>query len=398
MTRTLRRFCVLLAAAALTPACSDKEEPGYTPPETAAQTHLMYMPWSGNLTSYFRTNIEDMARVVAEGIPADVRVLVYFMESPDEASLFELYRRGGRCERLTLRTYDPAPDFTAAEGIASVLGDVKREAPALRYSMSIGSHGMAWLPAVSSVPGRATAPARREYWEHAAPNRPLTRWFGGTSPDHRTEIATLAEALARTGLHMEYILFDDCYMSSVEVAYELRGVTDYLIGSTSEIMAYGFPYASAGRHMLGEVDYEGICDAFHAFYSTYTYPYGTIGVTRCAGLEKFADIMRRINAAHAFDPGRLGDLQRLDGYTPTLFFDLGDYVRRLCSDDDALLAEFEKQLDATVPWHRHTEEYYSMANGVNPIRTFSGITTSDPSADPEAAIDRQQTAWWRATH
>lgn len=312
MTRTLRRFCVLLAVAALTSACSDKEEPGYTPPETAAQTHLMYMPWSGNLTSYFRTNIEDMARVVAEGIPADVRVLVYFMESPDEASLFELYRRGGRCERLTLRTYDPAPDFTAAEGIASVLGDVKREAPALRYSMSIGSHGMAWLPAVSSVPGRTAAPARREYWEHAAPNRPLTRWFGGTSPDHRTEIATLAEALARTGLHMEYILFDDCYMSSVEVAYELRGVTDYLIGSTSEIMAYGFPYASAGRHMLGEVDYEGICDAFHAFYSTYTYPYGTIGVTRCAGLEKLADIMRRINAAHAFDPGRLGDLQRLD--------------------------------------------------------------------------------------
>ena len=73
-------------------------------------------------------------------------------------------------------------------------------------------------------------------------------------------------------------------------------------------------------------------------------------------------------------------------------------MRRLCSDDDALLAEFEKQLDATVPWHRHTEEYYSMANGVNPIRTFSGITTSDPSTDPEAAIDRQQTAWWRATH
>lgn len=160
MTRTLRRFCVLLAAAALTPACSDKEEPGYTPPETAAQTHLMYMPWSGNLTSYFRTNIEDMARVVAEGIPADVRVLVYFMESPDEASLFELYRRGGQCERLTLRTYDPAPDFTAAEGIASVLGDVKREAPALRYSMSIGSHGMAWHGFRPSPPSRGAPPPR----------------------------------------------------------------------------------------------------------------------------------------------------------------------------------------------------------------------------------------------
>lgn len=109
MTRTLRRFCVLLAVAALTPACSDKEEPGYTPPETAAQTHLMYMPWSGNLTSYFRTNIEDMARVVAEGIPADVRVLVYFMESPDEASLFELYRRvvGANASRSAPTTPHP---------------------------------------------------------------------------------------------------------------------------------------------------------------------------------------------------------------------------------------------------------------------------------------------------
>ena len=35
---------------------------------------------------------------------------------------------------------------------------------------------------------------------------------------------------------MEYILFDDCYMSSIEVAYELKDVTKYLIGSTSEMM------------------------------------------------------------------------------------------------------------------------------------------------------------------
>ena len=55
-------------------------------------------------------------------------------------------------------------------------------------------------------------------------------------------------------MHMDYILFDDCYMSSVEVAHALRHVTDYLIGSTSEIMAYGFPYALAGKHMLGAVD------------------------------------------------------------------------------------------------------------------------------------------------
>ena len=38
-----------------------------------------------------------------------------------------------------------------------------------------------------------------------------------------------------------------------------------------------------------------------------------------------------------------------------------------------------------------------MSNGVNPIYTF-GITTSDPSLDPEVMIDRKHIAWYEATH
>ncbi|WP_290535410.1 clostripain-related cysteine peptidase [Alistipes sp.] len=400
MIRPLRHAFIGLVCAVLLASCSKGNEgPGYVPPETAEQTHLMYMPWSDNLTSYFRINIDDMARVVADGIDDDVRVLVFFMESATSGSLFEMYRQKGECVRRTIKSYTAPIDFTSAAGIASILGDVKAEAPARRYTMSIGSHGMAWLPVVSQTkaPQRSNMQPRREYWEYAAPDRPLTRWFGGVSTAHRTEIRTLAEALTQAGLYMDYILFDDCYMSSVEVAYDLRHVTDYLIGSTSEIMAYGFPYALAGEYMLGEVDYEGICDAFHGFYSTYEYPYGTIGVTCCAELDDLADVMRRINSACTFDTSRVDELQRLDGYSPALFFDMGDYVRHLCTDT-ALLDEFERQLARTVPWHRHTDYYYSMTNGKNPIHTFSGITTSDPSIDPEIMIDRQQTAWYQATH
>lgn len=42
---------------------------------------------------------------------------------------------------------------------------------------------------------------------------------------------------------MEYILFDDCYMSSLEAAYDLRHVTRHLIACPTEIMAYGMPYS-----------------------------------------------------------------------------------------------------------------------------------------------------------
>lgn len=44
-------------------------------------------------------------------------------------------------------------------------------------------------------------------------------------------------------MKMEYILFDDCYMSSLEAAYDLRHVTRHLIACPTEIMAYGMPYS-----------------------------------------------------------------------------------------------------------------------------------------------------------
>ena len=69
----------------------------------------------------------------------------------------------------------------------------------------------------------------------------------------------------------------------VEVAYDLKDVTDYLIGSTSEVMAYGMPYAEIGQYLIGKVDYEGICDGFYSFYSNYSeMPCGTIAVTDCS--------------------------------------------------------------------------------------------------------------------
>lgn len=186
---------------------------------TAPQTLLMYMPWSGDLTSFFEQNLADMEQTVAAGYLGDTRLVVFFMPDERRAEFFELYHDNGQCVRLNHRTYDTAPDFTTAEGIASILEQVRQTAPAERYAMTIGSHGMAWLP-VSGIyarPGSA-APREREYWEYAAEGAALTRWFGGKLDQYRTDITTLAEGITLAGMEMEYILFDDCYMSSVEVA------------------------------------------------------------------------------------------------------------------------------------------------------------------------------------
>ena len=87
---------------------------------------------------------------------------------------------------------------------------------------------------------------------------------------------------------------------------------------------------------------------FYDFYMAYPYPYGTVSTIVCSELDALASVMARINARFAFDSANLSALQRLDGYSPVRFFDMGDYVRQLCSDP-ALLGEFEAQLERVVP-------------------------------------------------
>ncbi|MBQ2843608.1 MAG: Clostripain family protein [Alistipes sp.] len=409
----MKRLLALLLSALVLVACDDKNT--YEEPVAPQQTLLMYFPWSGNdsgstgLLSHFLTNIDDMEEAIRYNAPEGCRVLVYLVERKVETgiggatntyfegSLQELKARGGKVERVQLTSYRD-PDMTEAEQIARLLKDVQAYAPAPRYAMTIGCHGMGWIPATATK-AVSREGAEREYWEYEGAEQ--TRWFGGMTAEFQTEIPTLAEAIRRAGMKMEYILFDDCYMSSVEVAYELKDVTDYLIGSTSEIMAEGFPYTEIGALLLGEVDYEGICESFYQYYmERNSYPCGTVAVTVCRELEALAEVMKRINAAsEELTASELSQVQVLDGYDPCRFYDLGDYVNFYCKDA-ALRGEFERQLERAVPaaFRRHTPTFYSMTSGETEINAFSGITTSDPSLSPLVVDVKGSTAWWKATH
>lgn len=409
----MKRLLALLLSALVLVACDDKNT--YEEPVAPQQTLLMYFPWSGNdsgstgLLSHFLTNIDDMEEAIRYNAPEGCRVLIYLVERKVETgiggatntyfegSLQELKARGGQVERVQLTSYRD-PDMTDAEQIARLLKDVQAYAPAPRYAMTIGCHGMGWIPATATK-AVSREGAEREYWEYEGAEQ--TRWFGGMTAEFQTEIPTLAEAIRRAGMKMEYILFDDCYMSSVEVAYELKDVTDYLIGSTSEIMAEGFPYTEIGALLLGEVDYEGICESFYQYYmERSSYPCGTVAVTVCRELEALAEVMKRINAAsEELTASELSQVQVLDGYDPCRFYDLGDYVNFYCKDA-ALRGEFERQLERAVPaaFRRHTPTFYSMTSGETEINAFSGITTSDPSLSPLVVDVKGSTAWWKATH
>lgn len=359
------------------------------------QTVLMYMPWSGgSIYSYFLQNISSFETAIRNNKGFDGNALVVFIsESETKSHLINIKYNDGECYRDTIRSfYFDECDYTTSAGIASVINNAIKIAPAKTYALAIGCHGMGWLPVGSEISTRARMSASENQ------NVYLTRYFGHSSDnEYQTDISTLAAGIKKTGLRMEYIMFDDCYMSNIETAYELKDVTDYLIASTCEIMIDGMPYSEIGMDLLKN-NYKNICDGFYSFYSNYSMPCGTIGVTDCKEVERMAEIMKEINTAYPLGVESVDDIQDLDGYNTTVFFDFGDYVSHLCKDE-YLLNLFKTQLDRLVPYKANTETYYSMLTQQQTrIKTFSGLTVSDPTENKGLTDALSTTSWYKATH
>lgn len=399
-------------------SCSNGDSPdGPDAPVTpVGQTVFMFFPWSNSLLSDFRRTVEDMQTVVAQRSMKNERIMVFMATSEREAVLFELKKQNGRCLTDTLRRYSDRP-FTSRQWLTSLFSEVMTLAPASRYGMVVGCHGLAWVPIQGQRNARKRLGSQERIDEednlykeeridkegepndlmHFEVQGPVTtRFIGGTYPETQIETTDLADAMADAGFHTEYILFDACYMSSVEVAYELKDVTHYLIASPTEVLSYGFPYITMGKHLLGTPNYKGIVDSFISFYSSYNLPYGTVAVTDCTQLDALAAIAQQINAAAAEQLVPNG-VQIMDGYSPTLFYDLG-HLMSLKDAGTVLTAAFAEQLDKTVPYKGHTGQYFTtLKDAPVDIKHYSGLNTSQGSLNHMA--DRlSETAWYKATN
>lgn len=399
-------------------SCSNGDSPdGPDVPVTpVGQTVFMFFPWSNSLLSDFRRTVEDMQTVVAERSMKNERIMVFMATSEREAVLFELKKQNGRCLTDTLRRYSDRP-FTSRQWLTSLFSEVMTLAPASRYGMVVGCHGLAWVPVQGQRNARKRLGSQERIDEednlykeeridkegepndlmHFEVQGPVTtRFIGGTYPETQIETTDLADAMADAGLHTEYILFDACYMSSVEVAYELKDVTHYLIASPTEVLSYGFPYITMGKHLLGTPNYKSIVDSFISFYSSYNLPYGTVAVTDCTQLDALAAIAQQINAAAAEQLVPNG-VQIMDGYSPTLFYDLG-HLMSLKDAGTVLTAAFAEQIEKTVPYKGHTGQYFTtLKDEPVDIKHYSGLNTSQGSLNHMA--DRlSETAWYKATN
>ncbi len=392
----------MFVACMIFTGCPNRTPEDNTPP----QTIIVYMAGT-HLGSYFNTNRSAIKAALNFNIQGKSRVVIFYQTNKTSAELKELYFQDGLCQEKVLATYDLPSQMTTSE-MSYIFKDIVSKTPSKSHSLILGAHGLGWVPigaepessaAYMSKEGKAHILTHEELWERKGDV--MTRYLGEDStPQNRFDVTTLSEALASTGVKLEYIIFDACFMANVESIYDLRNNAKYIVGSPCEIMGAGFPYANIMPLLLKNngtsYDLDGVCRQFNEDYAANPGYSGTIALIDCSQLDGLAQAMKRVNNADKKEYNT-SDIQTYEGLSSHVFFDLGDYVDKMCDDAEVKMA-FDEQLNRTVK-SKYTLDYFLSMYGTTgkyKVDVFTGMNTSAPSKLYRPAYE--QTAWYKATH
>lgn len=387
------------------------------------QTILVFLPWTGGnssigLTEDLSKNIDSICAGIKDkkGLN-NTRVLVFFSNNANNSTLFDLTYNDVTKEvsRTPIKTYEGSA-YNSANGFADILNEVRQNAEALNYALIIGGHGCGWSCADDWInyPNQAKSFNTQQTLSYDTPfsgiqfgtdpDNPTTRFFGSVDrKENSIDLSTLVEGIKQSGIKMQYILFDVCYMGNVETAYELKDVTNYLVASSSEIMAKGIPYRLMWSYLNGTTpNYSSLVNGIVNFYKNSNSPYCNMAAIDCRQLDALANVMKEINQKYTFDTTiPLDSIQPLDGFLPHLSYDMAVYVDSL-RPNGYLKDQFSNQLKKTVKAAAHTDCAYTALRQYPEvtikIKNYCGLSISDPSQHPVAIRGKEKTGWWKATH
>jgi hypothetical protein len=197
---------------------------------------------------------------------------------------------------------------------------------------------------------------------------------------------------------LDFILFDACFMGSVEVCYELKDKADYIVASPAEVIAPGFVYSTMMQHLFtSEADLIAVA---HDFYEYYDSQNGlgrsaTVSVVKTSALEQLATLVKSVTQQN-LSFNELENLQTFGYGSQRIYFDLGDYLQKL---SPKRLNEIQTSLDQCVLYKAHTPFYYSAGTeSLQTIRAFSGLSIYIPQPEyPRANETHKELMWTKSS-
>lgn len=360
----IRLLILLFSSIFLCSACFDQVGDGLT---VAAPTLLVYMGGDNNLKGEVQEKID--ALTAAWTLPVGHLLVYRDAGGASNPCLLEIVRtvegtnsrtNSGTNRIDTLKKYTEL-NSASAFAMRQAVCDAYERYPTTQFGLLVFSHGSGWLP------------------EGALGEDTRTVVKDGTD---ELPLRDFAEALPN-GL-CRYIVFESCLMAGLEVAYELREKTDYIVASSAEIVSPGFtPLYGTLLPLLFKPEPELTTVA--ATY--YTHCDDRIGDNRSATVSviRTAELPLLKNMVHAAE-GRVtnwttgvqrNQVQHFDRRSNShLFYDLRSYLKQIATP--AELASFDQVMSRVVTYKASTNQFMpGSANGFD-IKQHSGLTLYIP--------------------
>lgn len=287
---TMKNFistAFIAALTLLTFASCDKTGTGGKVYENS-KTIFVYAVAENSLFSDIANDVNEMINGASRALGEHDHLVVY-VDDLDYPRIYHIDRNNnpdvGMYYLKPVLSYKKDFNSCSVKAMKDAIKYTMSNYPAEKYGVVLWSHGSGWIKARKRNVSSLEAHSR---------SFGIDNGINSTSDQKADEmdITELQEALGEFG-GLEFVLFDACFMQTIEVAYQLRNVTKYLIASPAEIPSSGADYTSTLPCMFSKpLNYRVLLDNYQKGYTSVA-PYGVLlSVIDCEQLEPFAAATR----------------------------------------------------------------------------------------------------------
>ena len=383
------RSLLLGVGVLLLASCGDDDQvPPVEPEGPVERTVLMYVAADNNLSSFVGRDLDEI-RLGMANVPETMAMFVYMDNGYGNPQLLKFRNVGGSVREEIVKEYEDR-NSTGVEETREVFRDVF-DNPAYQaesYGLIYWSHADGWIPYPL----------------------PSSRWMGQDTGngDNRMNLADFKEIIAQAP-HFDFIMFDACFMQSIEVAYELRGYADYYIASPTETPGPGAPYDVILPYMAQKGASADLADAYFGVYNDF-YAAGagisntnwTGGASICvlstAGLESLAGLTAQLLPEGDVDVQALAeevfnyDQRSSSDRYYVGYYDWTQMMQALVAEDD--YAAWREAFDEAVVYWNTTPMNYSSSVGMFSMEGTEGVTHYIPSSVTSARAEAYRSTEW----
>ena len=338
----MKHLLTIISCMMLLTACHKDDSPKEI--ELPERTVIVYMAGENNLNSFVNEDLDEMKQG-SKNIGNNN--LVVFVDKAESQLPYILNIKNGKtvdsveCTRDG-KTSDPA-------FFEEILRYAVKNYEAKSYGLVLWGHATGWLIEKDSVAYNAMS-RRKAYGGDTGNN--------SSSGSGKTwmNIPSMARAMKQLP-HFDFIFADCCCFICAESAYELKDVTDYLIGSPAEIPAVGAPYETVVPAMMSKEQFwKDIVDRYFE-QTTSSGNKVPLSVVKGSEVKDFAQATRSILNS-IYQSRETNDYYPLTGliyYFNQNLYDMNDFMKKYGAEGE--YASWKQALDKAVCYKRTTMKW-----------------------------------------